>query len=135
MFTYIGSGPNFVTAQLGAAKMKEITQTQSEATNLEEYAHLYSLSIQPDDPIFLITADAPIDERNRMVAKFIQGMHGRLFVVGPQKMHSGLEIDLRYDISPWMTTQRCSVPSLPGSHCNYSPTMFHSAKAAIQISR
>jgi glucosamine--fructose-6-phosphate aminotransferase (isomerizing) len=91
IFTFLGSGANSVTAQLGAAKLKEISQSRSEATNLEEYAHLFSLSIQPDDPIFLITADAPIDERNRMVAKFIQGMRGQLFVVGPQKLKGGWE--------------------------------------------
>ena len=91
IFTFIGSGPNWATAQLGAAKMKEISQSRSEASNLEEYAHLFSLSIQPDDPIFLITADAPIDERNRMVAKFIQGMRGQLYVIGPQKVKAGWE--------------------------------------------
>ena len=91
IFTFLGSGPNSVTAQLGAAKLKEISQSRSEASNLEEYAHLFSLSIQPEDPIFLITADAPIDERNHMVAKFIQGMHGKLHVVGPEKLKTGWE--------------------------------------------
>jgi glucosamine--fructose-6-phosphate aminotransferase (isomerizing) len=86
IFTFIGSGPNWATAQLAAAKLKEISQSRSEATNLEEYAHLFSLSIQPGDPVFLITADAPIDERNRMVAKFIHGMHGQLVVIGPRSI-------------------------------------------------
>lgn len=89
IFTFVGSGPNWPTAQLGAAKLKEISQVRSEAANLEEYAHLFSLSIQPGDPIFLITGDTPIDERNRMGAKFIQGMHGELFVVGPEKLKAG----------------------------------------------
>ncbi len=91
IFTFLGSGPNWTTAQLGAAKLKEISQSRSEASNLEEYAHLFSLSIQPEDPIFLITADASIDERNRMVAKFIQGMRGQLHVVGPGKLKDGWE--------------------------------------------
>ena len=43
IFTFLGSGPNWATAQLGAAKLKEISQSRSEATNLEEYAHLFSL--------------------------------------------------------------------------------------------
>ena len=86
LFTFLGSGPNSATAQLGAAKLKEISQSRSEAANLEEYAHLFSLSLQSEDPVFLITADAPIDERNRMVAKFIQGMRGQLYVVGPEKL-------------------------------------------------
>lgn len=88
MFTFIGSGPNLATAQLSAAKMKEISQSRSEATNLEEYAHLFSFSLQPDDPLFLFTADAPIDERNRMVAEFIRGMHGQLFVIGTRTVQS-----------------------------------------------
>jgi glucosamine--fructose-6-phosphate aminotransferase (isomerizing) len=91
IFTFLGSGPNWPTAQLGAAKLKEISQSRSEAANLEEYAHLFSLSIQADDPIFLITADTPIDERNRMVAKYIQGMRGQLYVVGPQNLKAGWE--------------------------------------------
>jgi glucosamine--fructose-6-phosphate aminotransferase (isomerizing) len=89
MFTFLGSGPNWPTAQLGAAKLKEISQSRSEAANLEEYAHLFSLSIQPDDPIFLITAGGAIDARNRMVAEFIQGMHGKLHVIGPASLKAG----------------------------------------------
>lgn len=89
MFTFLGSGPNWPAAQLGAAKLKEISQSRSEAANLEEYAHLFSLSIQPQDPIFLITAKGPIDERNRLVAKFIQGMGGQLHVVGPASLEPG----------------------------------------------
>jgi glucosamine--fructose-6-phosphate aminotransferase (isomerizing) len=89
IFTFLGSGPNWPTAQLGAAKLKEISQSRSEAANLEEYAHLFSLSIQPQDPIFLITAKGAIDERNRLVAKFIQGMRGQLYVVGPASLSAG----------------------------------------------
>jgi glutamine---fructose-6-phosphate transaminase (isomerizing) len=91
IFTFLGSGPNWPTAQLGAAKLKEISQSRSEATNLEEYAHLFSLSIQPEDPIFLITAEGAIDERNRLVAKFIQGMRGQLYVVGNASLKTGWE--------------------------------------------
>jgi glucosamine--fructose-6-phosphate aminotransferase (isomerizing) len=91
MFTFLGSGPNWPAAQLGAAKLKEISQSRSEAANLEEYAHLFSLSIQPQDPIFLITAKGAIDERNRLVAKFIQGMGGQLYVVGPASLKAGWE--------------------------------------------
>jgi glucosamine--fructose-6-phosphate aminotransferase (isomerizing) len=91
IFTFLGSGPNWATAQLGAAKLKEISQSRSEAANLEEYAHLFSLSIQPEDPVFLITAAGAIDERNRLVAKFIQGMRGQLFVVGPHSLKAGWE--------------------------------------------
>ena len=130
MFTYIGSGPNFITAQLGAAKIKEITQTHSEATNLEEYAHLYSFSIQPEDPTFLITADAPIDERNRMIAKFIQGMHGKLYVIGPQKIKPAWdELKVRYiavddhseiygPITAWIPLQLFAYHVSLGKGCN-----------------
>lgn len=91
IFTFLGSGPNWPTAQLAAAKLKEISQSRSEAANLEEYAHLFSLSIQPEDPIFLITARGAIDERNQLVAKFIQGMRGQLYVVGPADLSEGWE--------------------------------------------
>jgi glucosamine--fructose-6-phosphate aminotransferase (isomerizing) len=130
IFTFLGSGPNFITAQLGAAKLKEISQSRSEATNLEEYAHLFSLSIQPGDPIFLITADAPIDERNRMVAKFIQGMKGQLFVVGPDKLKTGwitlgvdyISVDDHFEmfapITAWIPLQIFAYHVSLGKGCN-----------------
>ena len=46
IYAFVGSGPNWVTALLAAAKMKETSQSHSEATNLEEYAHLHCLSLQ-----------------------------------------------------------------------------------------
>ncbi|MGB8251613.1 MAG: SIS domain-containing protein [Anaerolineaceae bacterium] len=130
IFTFIGSGPNWTTAQLGAAKLKEISQSRSEASNLEEYAHLFSLSIQPGDPIFLITADGPVDERNRMVAKFIQGMRGQLYVVGPQKLKAGWEaLKVRYigvddhtemfaPIAAWIPLQLFAYHVSLGKGCN-----------------
>ena len=130
IFTFLGSGPNWTTAQLGAAKLKEISQSRSEASNLEEYAHLFSLSIQPEDPIFLITADAPIDERNRMVAKFIQGMHGKLHVVGPEKLRAGWEaLEVTYisvddhnemfgPIVAWLPLQQFAYHVSLGKGCN-----------------
>ena len=68
IFAFIGSGPNWATAQLGAAKMKETSQSYSEASNLEEYAHLHSLSIKDGDPVFVLTTPGPVGERSRLGA-------------------------------------------------------------------
>jgi len=83
IYSFIGSGPNWATALLGAAKMKETSQSRAEATNLEEYAHLHSLSLTEGDPVFIITAPGPIGQRNRLVCQHIKNNGGRLVVVGP----------------------------------------------------
>lgn len=44
IYAFIGSDPNWVTALLAAAKMKETSQSRSKATNLEEYAHLHGIT-------------------------------------------------------------------------------------------
>jgi len=85
IYAFIGSGPNLATALLGAAKMKETSQSYAEACNLEEYAHLHSLSLQPGDPVFVITEAGQIGERNRLVCQHIRAHGGELIVIGPAK--------------------------------------------------
>jgi len=83
IYTFIGSGPNLTTAVLAAAKMKETSQSRSEACNLEEYGHLFCLSLKDHDPIFLLTVPGMIGERNRKLAKFITANGGEVIAVGP----------------------------------------------------
>jgi glucosamine--fructose-6-phosphate aminotransferase (isomerizing) len=97
IFTFIGSGPNWVTALLAAAKMKETSQSRSEATNLEEYAHLHCLSLMENDLVIIITAPGPIGERNRLVCQHIQASGGKLIVVGPsQELDSWHKLNVAY---------------------------------------
>lgn len=85
IYTFIGSGTNFVTAMLGAAKMKETSQSRSEYSNLEEYAHLHCLSLKEDDTVFLITEPGSMGERNRLVCEHIKANGGRVAVIGPAR--------------------------------------------------
>ena len=84
IYAFIGSGPNLATAQLAAAKMKETSQSRSEATNLEEYAHLHCLSLREGDPVFVITYPGEIGERSRLICEHVLNNGGRLIVVGPK---------------------------------------------------
>jgi glutamine---fructose-6-phosphate transaminase (isomerizing) len=83
IYTFIGSGPHLTTAMLGAAKMKETSQSRAEASNLEEYGHLHALSLKDGDPIFIVTGGGPQGERNRLMAHWIDANGGYLIVVGP----------------------------------------------------
>ena len=97
IYAFIGSGPNWATAYLAAAKMKETSQSRSEATNLEEYAHLHSLSIRPNDPVFVITTPGQIGERSRLICQHIRSNGGQLVVVGPaQEQELWAELDVAY---------------------------------------
>lgn len=97
IYSFIGSGPNWATALLAAAKLKETSQSRSEATNLEEYAHLHSLSITANDPVVVITAPGQIGERSRLICQHITSNGGRLAVVGPaQERELWAELEVAY---------------------------------------
>ena len=97
IYAFIGSGPNWVTALLAAAKMKETSQSRSEATNLEEYAHLHCLSLRENDLVFIITSPGSIGERNRLVCQHIEASGGKLVVVGPsQELDSWQKLNVTY---------------------------------------
>jgi glucosamine--fructose-6-phosphate aminotransferase (isomerizing) len=82
IYQFIGSGPNLATALLGAAKIKETSQSRAEACNLEEFAHLHGLSMQEGDPIFIVTEPGLIDERNQLIGKWINTNGADAIVVG-----------------------------------------------------
>ncbi len=97
IYTFIGSGPNLATAMLGAAKMKETSQSRAEASNAEEYGHLHALPLVPNDINILVTASGEIDERNRLLAGWITENEGRLVVVGPEaEATSWMKLGVRY---------------------------------------
>jgi glucosamine--fructose-6-phosphate aminotransferase (isomerizing) len=85
IYTFVGSGPNLCTAMLAAAKMKETSQSRSEACNLEEYAHLHILSLKPEDPVFFIPYAGVYGKAYREITKKVLGHGGRLYVVVPEE--------------------------------------------------
>ncbi len=84
IYAFVGSGPNLCTGLLAAAKMKETSQSRSEACNLEEYAHLHGLSLKPGDPVFLLTYPGAIGKACLDLSKRILVNDGRITVVGPE---------------------------------------------------
>lgn len=83
MYTFIGSGPSLSAALLAAAKMKETSQSRSEACNMEEYAHLYGLSLKKKDPVFIYSYPGDMGERNRKLGRYIKSNGGEIIAVGP----------------------------------------------------
>jgi glucosamine--fructose-6-phosphate aminotransferase (isomerizing) len=82
IYQFIGSGPNLATALLGAAKIKETSQSRAEACNLEEFAHLHGLSMQEGDPVLIVSEPGLIGERNRLIGKWIHTNGAVPIVVG-----------------------------------------------------
>ena len=87
-YAFIGSGPNLTTALLGAAKMKETSQSKAEGSNLEEYGHLHALSLKDGDPVFVVTAPGKIGERSALIGRYIVANGGTPIVVGTQSEKS-----------------------------------------------
>ncbi len=83
MYQFIGSGPNLATALLGAAKIKETSQSRAEASNVEKFAHLHGLAMKEGDPIFIVSVPGAIGERNRLIARWILTNGGVPLVVAP----------------------------------------------------
>lgn len=74
-FRFVGTGPSFATALLGAAKLKETSQTRAEANQLEEFIHLHAFTVRPSDPIFFLTPGGKANARAVEIAAFAR-KHG-----------------------------------------------------------
>lgn len=74
-FRFVGTGPGFATALLGAAKLKETSQTRAEANQLEEVIHLHAFTVRPSDPIFFLTPGGKANTRAVEIAAFAR-KHG-----------------------------------------------------------
>ena len=97
MYTFVGSGPNWITAMIGAAKIKETNQNRAIASNLEEYAHLHALPLKDGEPVFLITTPGPINQRNLLICRWIVENGGKPIVIGPPKERElWSSIDVQY---------------------------------------
>lgn len=97
IYSFIGSGANWATALLAAAKMKETSQSRAEATTLEEYAHLHSLSLKENDPVFVLTTPGQIGQRSRLICQHIKSNGGQLIVIGPaQEQPLWADLDVAY---------------------------------------
>ena len=81
--------------------MKETSQSRSEATNLEEYAHLHSLSLRKNDPVFVLARTGHYGIRDRLICQHIRSNGGRLVVIGHYRDQAlWKEIDVTYVAVP-----------------------------------
>lgn len=72
-FAFIGSGPGYAAALVGAAKINETTRLQAEADELEEYGHLHLFGIQRGTPLLFVSPAPQAASRVRAMIEFAVG--------------------------------------------------------------
>jgi glutamine---fructose-6-phosphate transaminase (isomerizing) len=75
-FFFVGGGPGLATAELGAAKIKEMSQDRTVVLNLEEYHHYRSLKV--GEPLFLVAPKGLGDDRALQTAQDARRVNGIL---------------------------------------------------------
>lgn len=80
-FYFLGAGPNFATAQYGAAKFWEAGGITAFFFELEEFAHGPHLLVDPGDPVFLIAPHGNSLERAIEIVSGLQQIGVNLFVI------------------------------------------------------
>jgi len=83
IYSFIGSGPNISTAMLSTAKMIETSQSRAWFSNLEEFAHLFQISQQPGDPVFIFHNTGPSAVSSLNLSEQISACGGYPIIVGP----------------------------------------------------
>jgi glucosamine--fructose-6-phosphate aminotransferase (isomerizing) len=69
-FAFIGSGPGFAAALIGAAKINETCRLQAEADQLEEYGHLHVFGIQRGTPLLFVSPSERTATRVKAMVNF-----------------------------------------------------------------
>ncbi|MHA1237650.1 MAG: SIS domain-containing protein [Candidatus Odinarchaeia archaeon] len=64
VFQFIGGGPSYGAACIGAAKIKELSLGYAEATELEEFCHAQILTIEEKTPVFLFLVEGRTYKRS-----------------------------------------------------------------------
>jgi glucosamine--fructose-6-phosphate aminotransferase (isomerizing) len=72
-FAFIGSGPGFAAALIGAAKIKETCRLPAEADQLEEYGHLHVFGIQQGTPLVFLSPSVRTAARVKAMVDFALG--------------------------------------------------------------
>ena len=72
-FAFIGSGPGFAAALIGAAKINETSRLPAEADQLEEYGHLHVFGIQQGTPLVFLSPSARTAARVKAMVEFALG--------------------------------------------------------------
>lgn len=83
-FAFVGSGPGYAAALIGAAKIKETNRLQAEADELEEYGHLHLFAIQRATPLFFLAPSERSAARVRAMVGFATGRDHPVAVFGPE---------------------------------------------------
>jgi glutamine---fructose-6-phosphate transaminase (isomerizing) len=72
-FAFIGTGPGYAAALIGAAKVNETSRLSAEADELEEYGHLHVFGIQRGTPLFFLAPSDLSAARVRAMVEFATG--------------------------------------------------------------
>jgi glutamine---fructose-6-phosphate transaminase (isomerizing) len=80
-FAFIGSGPGFAAALIGAAKINETSRLQAEADQLEEYGHLHVFGIQPGTPLVFLSPSVRTAARVKAMVEFALGRRHPIAIV------------------------------------------------------
>ncbi|MDQ4074884.1 MAG: SIS domain-containing protein [Chloroflexota bacterium] len=81
-FAFIGSGPGYAAARVGAAKINETNRMQSEADELEEYGHLHLFALQQETPLVFLAPSARTAARVEAMVDFAAGRGTPVAVFG-----------------------------------------------------
>lgn len=82
-FAYIGTGPGYTAALVGAAKIHETCRIQAEADLLEEYGHLHVFAVQQDTPIFFLSPSARVEARARPMIEYTLNRGNEVVILAP----------------------------------------------------
>ena len=82
LLTFLGAGPYYGAAGIGAAKIREFGPIHAQSMPLEEYHH-YRLQ-KPGDPLFLLAPDAPSRPRALDAAMVGKARGGRTVALVPE---------------------------------------------------
>lgn len=83
-FAFIGSGPGYAAALIGAAKINETCRLQSEADELEEYGHLHVFGIQPGTPLLFLAQNTRTAARAENMVQFASVRHHPVAVLSAE---------------------------------------------------
>ena len=80
-FHFIGGGPSLGVANLGAAKIKELSLGLAEAVELEEFCHYQILVVDKDEPVVLVLPPGASYDRGLEVLEGLNKVGARILAV------------------------------------------------------
>ncbi|MFC1802403.1 SIS domain-containing protein [Thermoproteota archaeon] len=80
-FYFLGAGPNWGTAQYGAAKFMEACGIHASAFELEEFAHGPHKLVGPNDPVFIISPEGKSKSHAKKIVKGLTKLNAKPYMI------------------------------------------------------